>query len=397
MTDRPTTPTPSAAGPKEDGQAGPTTSRPVLTVARRIHGTIYSSRVEAQGVKSYTVYNHTLLATSFRSLEEDYWHLKQHVQIWDVSCERQVEIRGPDAARLVQLMTPRDLTRAATGQCLYAPLVDESGGMINDPVVLKHSEDHYWLSIADSDVLLWAKGLACGFGLDVSVEQPEVWPLAVQGPKAEDLMARIFGEEVRPIRFFRFGTLTFRDQPLVVARSGFSKQGGFEIFVGEPELGLALWDALMESGQGLNVGPGCPNVIERIEGGLLSYGNDMTRGDTPLECGLDRYCALEAPIEFIGRDALRREARGDVRRLIRGVRLYGEALPACVTPWPVRADGRDIGLVTSAANSPTFNCGVGIAMLDRGHWRPGEEVTVEVPDGVRPATVEDLPFAMASS
>lgn len=395
--DRRTASTSSSIGSGEGGRAGPTKSAPVLTLSRRTHGTIYSSRVEAQGVKSYTVYNHTLLPTSFRSLEEDYWHLKRHVQIWDVSCEQQVEVRGPDAARLVQLMTPRDLTRATVGQCLYAPLVDESGGMINDPVVLKHSEDHYWLSIADSDVLLWAKGLACGFGLDVSVEQPEVWPLAVQGPKAEDLMARIFGEEVRAIRFFRFRTLKFRGQALVVARSGFSKQGGFEIFVGEPDLGPALWDALMESGQGLNVGPGCPNLIERIEGGLLSYGNDMTRADTPLECGLDRYCALEAPIEFIGRDALRREARDGVRRLIRGVRLYGEALPACVTPWPVRADGRDIGAVTSAANSPAFNCGVGIAMLDRGHWRPGEEVAVEAPDGVRPATVEDLPFAMASS
>ncbi len=369
---------------------------PVLTISRRIHDTLYSSRVQAQGVKSYTVYNHTLLPTSFRSLEEDYWHLKRHVQIWDVSCERQVEVCGPDAARLVQLMTPRDLTRAAVGQCLYAPLVDEAGGMINDPVVLKLAEDRFWLSTADSDVVLWAKGLAYGLGLNVSVEQPDVWPLAVQGPRADDLMAAVFGDEVRAIPFFRFRTLPFRSHGLVVARSGFSKQGGFEIFVDEPDLGLALWDALWAAGRDLEVGAGCPNLIERIEGGLLSYGNDMTRAHTPLECGLDRYCALDAPIEFIGRAALRRIAREGVRRLIRGVRIYGDPLPACVTPWRVRADGRDVGSVTSAANSPTFNCGVGIAMLDRGFWMPGEELVVEAPDGARPATVEDLPFAVKS-
>jgi len=369
------------------------TRGPVLTVSRRTHRSPYSPRVEAQGVKSYTVYNHTLLPTSFRSLEEDYWHLKQHVQLWDVSCERQVEVQGTDAARLVQLMTPRDLTGAAVGQCLYAPLVDDSGGMINDPVVLKLAEDRFWLSIADSDVVLWAKGLACGFGLDVSIEQPGVWPLAVQGPKAEDLMAAVFGEEVRATRFFRFGTMTFRGHALLVARSGFSKQGGFEIFVDAPSLGLELWDALWEAGQGLEVDAGCPNLIERIEGGLLSYGNDMTRDDNPLECGLGRYCAFDAPIEFIGRDALRQIAREGLGRLIRGVRLQGRPLPACFEPWPVRADGIEIGFVTSAANSPTFNCGVGIAMLERGHWRPGEEVVVETPDGARQSTVTGLPFA----
>ena len=392
MMDRPITATSSAAGPQEEGQTGPTTSAPVLTVSRRVRGTIYSSRVEAQGVKSYTVYNHTLLPTSFRSLEEDYWHLKRHVQIWDVSCEKQVEVCGPDAARLVQLMTPRDLTGATIGQCLYSPLVDESGGMINDPVVLKLAADRFWLSTADSDVVLWAKGLALGLGLNVSVERPDIWPLAVQGPKADDLMAAVFGDEVRAIRFFRFRVLPFSGRDLVVARSGFSKQGGFEIFVDQADLGLALWDALWEAGQGLEVGPGCPNLIERIEGGLLSYGNDMTRADTPLECGLDRYCALEAPIEFIGRDSLRRVAQEGIGRLIRGVRLYGEPLAAGTTPWTVRADGRDIGSVTSAANSPTFKCGVGIAMLDRGYWTPGQEVVVEAPDGARPAAVEDLPF-----
>jgi dimethylsulfoniopropionate demethylase len=382
-----------ALGQKEEIARNTASAAPVLTVSGRTRRTPYSPRVESAGVKGYTVYNHTLLATSFRSLEEDYWHLKQHVQLWDVGCEQQVEVRGPDAARLVQFMTPRNLTRSAVGQCLYAPLVDEIGGMINDPVILKLAEDRYWFSIADSDVVLWAKGLAIGGGFDVIVEQPGVWPLAVQGPKADDLMASVFGDEVRSIRFFRFETLTFRDHSLLVARSGFSKQGGFEIFLGEPSLGLELWDALWEAGQKLEVGAGCPNLIERIEGGLLSYGNDMTRANNPLECGLDRYCTLDAPIEFVGCDALRRVRREGVRRLIRGLKLHGGTLPACVQPWPVRAGSAEIGSVTSAANSPSFKCGIALAMLDRGYWETGKKVTVETPEGPQMATVSDLPFA----
>jgi len=289
-------------------------------------------------------------------------------------------------------MTPRDLSRAAVGRCLYAPLVDVNGGMINDPVLLKLAEDRYWFSIADSDVVLWAKGLAAGGRFDVSVEQPDVWPLAVQGPKSDDLMAAVFGDEVRSIGFFRFRTLAFRRHPLRVARSGFSKQGGFEIFLDRPTLALELWDALWAAGEKLEVGAGCPNLIERIEGGLLSYGNDMTRADNPLECGLDRYCALDAPIEFIGRDSLRRVARDGVRRRIRGLRLHGDRVPACFEPWPVLAGDRKIGAITSAANSPGFKCGVAIAMLDRGHWQAGVQVTVETPNGPRPATVCELPI-----
>jgi dimethylsulfoniopropionate demethylase len=334
------------------------------------------------------------LPAIFRSLAEDYRHLKQNVQLWDVSCEQQVEIRGPDAARLTQLMTPRDLSKATIGQCLYAPLIDEAGGMINDPVILKLTEDRYWISISDSDVLLWAKGLAIGFGLDVAVEQPRIWPLAVQGPKSDDLLASVFGEDVRAIRFFRFATVTFRGHPLVVARSGFSRQGGFEIFVDDPAIGLALWDALWDAGQAFDVRAGCPNLIERIEGGLLSYGNDMTRANNPLECGLDRYCALDAPIEFIGREALRRIHAQGVERRIRGLRIQGAPLPPCQERWPVRASGQEIGRVTSAANSPDLACGIALAMLDRGHWQAGEPVEVEAPDGPRSARVAELPFTL---
>lgn len=366
----------------------------VLSVTRRVRSTPFTPRVEALGVKGYSVYNHTLLPTHFTSVVEDYRHLKRHVQIWDVSCERQVELQGPDAARLAQLMTPRNLSGATVGRCLYAPLIDVRAGMLNDPVLLKLAEDRFWLSLADSDILLWAKGLAFGLGLEVEVFEPEVTPLAVQGPKAEALMARVFGEAVRAIRFFRFAALPFQGHPLVVARSGWSKQGGFEIYLDRPELGLPLWDALWDAGQDLEVAPGSPNGIERIEGALLSYGSDMTRENNPLECDLERYCALDAPIEFIGRDALRRIRDEGVARKIRGLRIETDSLPPCTGLWPVSGGGSLAGQVSSAAVSPDLGCGIALAMLDQGYWESGTRVTVAAPDGPRPATVCDLPFVV---
>jgi dimethylsulfoniopropionate demethylase len=369
-------------------------SAPVLTISRRTRRTPYSARVEAHGVKSYTVYNHMLIPTSFRSLVEDYRHLKRHVQVWDVGCERQVEIEGPDAARLVQLMTPRDLSRAAIGQCLYAPLVDEAGRMINDPVVLKLAVDRFWLSIADSDVALWAKGLAFGLGLDVRVFEPEVWPLAIQGPKSGDLGARIFGHEIGILRFFRFASFSFAGHPFIVARSGWSKQGGFEVYVDDAGRGRALYDALFAAGADLEVGPGCPNLIERIEAGLLSYGADMTIEHDPFECGLARYCQLDAPTDFMGRAALERiVGEGGPHRMVRGVSFGGPPCQPCTEPWPVMVAGRQVGTVSSAAWSPDRDLNVALAMLDRGVWEPGTAVSLETPDCVRDGTVSALPFA----
>ncbi|MEM7347633.1 MAG: dimethylsulfoniopropionate demethylase, partial [Chloroflexota bacterium] len=189
-----------------------------LTVSRRQRATPYTPRIEALGVSDYSIVNRTILPKGFgRTVDEDYWHLRTHVQLWDVSCQRQVELRGPDAARLVQWMTPRDLRQVEIGQCLYAPMIDANGGMINDPIILKLADDHYWLSIADSDVKLWAKGLAQGYGFNVSIDEPDVSPLAVQGPKSDDLMSKVFGEQVRDIRFFRFNWLDFQGHPLLVA------------------------------------------------------------------------------------------------------------------------------------------------------------------------------------
>ncbi|MCK0119848.1 dimethylsulfoniopropionate demethylase [Loktanella sp. F6476L] len=360
----------------------------MISQSRRLRRTPFSDGVEAAGVKAYTIYNHMLLPTVFESVEDDYHHLKNHVQIWDVSVERQVELRGPDAARLMQMLTPRDLRGMTAGQCYYVPIVDETGGMLNDPVALKLSEDRWWISIADSDLLFWVKGLAYGYRLDVLVDEPDVSPLAVQGPQAEDLMARVFGEAVRNVKFFRFGWFDFQGQSLVVARSGYSKQGGYEIYVEGSALGMPLWNTLMEAGADLDVRAGCPNLIERIEGGLLSYGNDMNRENTPHECGLGRFCSTQTAIGCVGRDALLRVAKEGPTQQLRPIEIAGK-VPACDRVWPILANGKQVGRMTSAANSPDFGTGVGIGMVKMTHWDPETVLQVQTPDGMLDAIVRE--------
>ncbi len=333
-----------------------------------------------------------LLPTVFDSLEADYHHLKKQVQIWDVSCQRLIEICGPDSARLIQMLTPRDLTHMASGQCYYTPMVDETGGMLNDPVTLKRAEDRYWICVADSDLLFWVKGLAYGLRLEVDVNEPDVSPLAIQGPKADELVARIFGPSSRDIRFFRYAVLPFEGRDLVIARSGYSKQGGFEIYVDGSDLGEPIWDAFMAAGQDLDVRAGGPNLIERVEARFLSYGNDMTRENTPHECGLGKFCQTQTAIGCVGRDALLRVAVEGPVRQIRSLAIDGDALPPGTQLWQIYGNGKRVGQVSSAVWSPDFETNVAIGMVRMTHWDAGTRVEVETPDGMRSATVQETPF-----
>ena len=366
-----------------------------LNMSRRIRRTPYTDRVEAAGVRGFSVVNHMLLPKAFQpSVEDDYWHLCDHVQMWDVSCQRQVEIEGPDAEQLVQWMTPRAIAKAKPGDCLYVPITDTNGGIINDPVLLKLTDDKFWLSIADSDVLLYAKGLAIGAGLDVAICEPDVSPLAVQGPKAEDLLAELFGDDIRDVGFFKYGWFDFQGTPQLVARSGYSRQGGFEIYLNGARFGPALWDAVWQAGERHNITPGCPNLIERIEGGLFSYGNEMTRETNPLEFGLGKFCTLDGSIDFIGREALQKVARDGVAREIRGVMFDGPACPTCAIPWPVMVGAYQVGQITSGIWSPRLQRNIGLSLIDRAHWDIGTSVEVQYHDGSRRAgALSALPFA----
>lgn len=357
----------------------------IIMPSRRVRKTPFTPGVEAAGVGGYTVYNHMLLPTFFESVAADAAHLKEHVQVWDVSVERQVSIKGPDALRLMKMISPRDMDKMAPDQCYYVPTVDHNGGMLNDPVSIKLAQDHYWLSLADGDLLQFALGIAIAKGLDVEIDEPDVSPLAVQGPKADDLMARVFGEEVRGIKFFRYKRMRFQDAEFIVARSGWSKQGGFEIYVEGTEYGMPLWNALFEAGQDLNVRAGCPNNIERIEGGLLSYGSDMRRDNTPYECGLGKFC--NSPEDYIGKAALAEQAANGPQRQIRALTISGE-IPFCTESWPLLADGKQVGQVASAVYSPQFEVNVAIGMVDRSHWDAGTTLEIATEGGMRQATVQ---------
>ena len=339
-----------------------------ISVSKRTRLTPFTRRVEAAGAKSYMVYNHMLLPTMFESQEADYWHLCEHVQVWDVSCERQVEIVGPDADRLVQLMTPRDLSKIEMLQGKYAPICDANGHILNDPVVIKIGENRWWISIADSDVKLFSKGLAIGLDLDVNVFEPDVSPLAVQGPKADELMARVFGDEVKTIKFFHGKMLPFADEQIYVARSGWSKQGGFEIYLHDSNLGELLWDTLFENGEDLNVGPGSPHSVERVEAGLLSYGADMDESHTPLDCGLDSYLDFDADIESLSLPALK-QLRGQQPFKLMGLVFDG---PRDLLPFRNREGGINIlhgnekvGEISSVVWSFRYKKHLAIAMFNR--------------------------------
>lgn len=368
-------------------------SNPHLTFSTRTRLSPYYEATGAAGVQAFTVYNKMLLPTVYKSAEEDYWPIINSVSMWDVAVERQVELKGPDAHALATLMTPRDLTKMKIGQCKYAPLCNEQGGIVNDPVMLRLAEDHFWLSIADSDVLLWAMGLASGLGLDVECSEPDVSPLAIQGPLANGVAADLFGDWVRELKFFWFREFDFEGIPLVIARSGWSKQGGFELYLRDRTFGTELWERVAEAGQPYGIQPGAPSSMERIEGGLLSYGNDMTIRNNPFEVGLGGYCALDQEADFLGKEALIdiRE-QGVVQRQV-GIVIEGDPIAGNEKWWNVFDDGERVGTVTSACHSPRLQQNIGLSIMDMAHQEPGMEVTVEFSNGEqRAAVLATLPF-----
>lgn len=360
--------------------------------SRRLRATPYSARVASTGATGYTVYNHMWLPTVFEGLREDYAHLKKYAQIWDVSVERQVEIAGPDAHKLACMISARDLSKAQVGRCYYAPICDQFGKMINDPVALRIADDKYWFSIADSDLLLWVQGLALGLNLDVQICEPDVSPLAIQGPMAEDLMVDVFGEEIRDIKFFRFAAFPFKGRMLNIARSGWSKQGGFEIYLDDSALGEDLWDAIWAKGEKYNLKPGCPNLIERIESGLLSYGNDMNRKDTPLEIGLEKFINLDGEADFIGKEALIAQRDAGVKKRLMGIEMDGAEMTPVSMPEGVFVDGVQVGSLTSAVYSPDYAGNIGFTMIAVEHAYDGAIVEVQSAQGTRKGVICEIPM-----
>ena len=367
-----------------------------LNFSRRIRRTPFTASAEKYGVTGFSVVNHTLLPKSFQnSIEDDYLHLQKYAQIWDVGCQRQVEIKGKDSLKLIELMTPRSISELKPGKCLYIPLTDENGGLINDPILIKISDEHYYLSVADSDVLLWARGLAIGFGLNVRIREPDVWPLAVQGPKAANVLAKVFGEQIHLIKKFNFDYFSFDGSPQLIAKTGYSRIGGFEIYLSRPELGTFLWETILEAGRSENIRPGSPNIIDRVEAGLLSYGNEMTVENTPLECNMDDFVDINKEADYIGKKVLLRQIKYGIKRRIRGVVYEGPKLPTISKPLKVfDTDKRTIvGSLTSGAFSPNFKSNIGLGMVNDGHWDNNKKILVNIADKeFREGLIKDLPL-----
>jgi dimethylsulfoniopropionate demethylase len=333
-----------------------------------------------------------LLPAAFGSIENSYHHLKEHVQIWDVAAERQVEISGKDSAELVQLMTCRDLSKSKDGRCYYCPIIDDNAGLINDPVVLRLNENKWWISIADTDVILFAKGLAIGNNFDVKIKEPDVDIFAVQGPKSFMLMEKVFGEKITKLKFFGFDYFDFGGAKHLIAQSGWSKQGGYEIYVENTEAGLKLYDHLFEIGKEFNVKPGCPNLIERIESGLLSHGNDMDNGDNPYECGFEKYINIDSDINFLGKEKLKEIKLQGIKKKLMGVKLdiYNISISGSVDLTD--QDGNIIGELRSACYSPHFKKVIGIAMMKKSHWDIDQDLKAKINGDICSGKVCDLPF-----
>ena len=346
-----------------------------ISKSKRIRSTPFTSRIEEQGVKSYTVYNHMLLPTTFSSVEKEYLHLKKDVQIWDVSVQREIEISGKDSQQLVQLMTCRDISKSKIGNCYYAPLVDNKGGLINDPLIYKLNDEKWRVCIADSDVLLFAKGIALGKNLNVKIFEAKIDTLAVQGPKSFKLMEEVFGENITKLKFFKFDFFDFKNNKFLISRSGYSKQGGYEIHVENTKAGLDLYDHFFNIGKKFNLKPGAPNHAERIEGGLLSYGNDILLEDNPFECGFDNYVNLDANIEFLGKKSLIEIKNKGITRKLMGIKINTKKLSPDNTKLYDK-ENHLIGEVRSAAFSPKFEKIVGIAMIKKEFYKDNKSFII---------------------
>ena len=345
------------------------------------------------GATDFSVYNHMYIPRSFGDPEQNFWNLVNDAILCDVAVERQVEIAGPDAAAFVQLLTPRNLSQCAVGQCKYVLITNEAGGILNDPVLLRLEENRFWLSLADSDVLMWAQGVATHAGLDVTICEPDVSPLQLQGPKSGDIMATLFGETIRDLKYYWLDHFELDGIPLVISRTGWSSELGYELYLLDGSQGEALWEKLMAVGEPMGLKPGHTSSIRRIEGGMLSYHADMDAHTNPFELGLDRLVDLEMPANFLGKAALKQVQQQGISRQQVGLELDGEPLPGPNTQfWPVAVNGEVIGKVTSAVYSPRLKKNIALAMVTIGHSAVGTTCTVQLTGETRSGTIVPKPF-----
>jgi len=364
-----------------------------ISFGPRVRKSPYFEATLRYGARSFTVYNHTYMPTCYTSPVEEYWSLVKGVTLWDVTCQRQVEISGPDAFRFIQFLTPRDMSRCEVGQCQYMVLTNQEGGIVNDAVLLRVGEDQYWLSPGDGDVVMWASGVAVRSGMDVQVFEPDVSPLQLQGPRSPYVARDLFGDWVLELKYYRLAETTLDGMPLVVSRTGWSGELGYEIYLRDSRYGEQLWEKIMAVGKPHGITPTAPNTIRSIEGGLLSYVSDIALADNPYVFGMDRFVNLDQDDDFIGKAALARiKAEGVKRRLV-GIEIDGTPLIGSNEEfWTVSDGKRRIGHVTRCVHSPRLEKNIGWANVPAEYSAIGTKMAVTAIDGERSATVCEAPW-----
>jgi aminomethyltransferase len=345
------------------------------------------------GAAGFSVYNHMYIPRDFGDPEQNFWNLVNSATLSDVAVERQVEITGPDAAKFVQMLTPRNLSNCAVGQCKYVLITNAQGGILNDPILLRLAENHFWLSLADSDILLWAQGVAVTSGMDVEICEPDVSPLQLQGPKSGEIMQSLFGDKINELRYYWFADFELDGMPLIISRTGWSSELGYEIYLRDGSRGDELWERLMEAGQSYGLQPGHTSAIRRIEGGMLSYHADMDSHTNPFELGLDRLVDLDMEADFIGKAALTKIAEQGVSRKQVGIEIGGEPLTGANNEfWPIIVGSEQVGTVTSAIYSPRLQANIALAIVSIDYSMEGTEAEIVTPFGQRSVRVVPKPF-----
>ena len=345
------------------------------------------------GATGFSVYNHMYIPRDFGSPEQNFWNLIEKSILCDVAVERQVEITGPDAYKFTQLLTPRDLSKLAVGQCKYVLITNNEGGILNDPVLLRLSENHFWLSLADSDVLLWAQGVAVNSGLDVQIKEPDVSPLQLQGPTSGEIMIKLFGEDVKDLKYYWLREYNLDGIPLIVSRTGWSSELGYEIYLRDGSKGNELYEKIMEAGKEHGLQPGHTSSIRRIEGGMLSYHADADINTNPFELGLDRLVSLDSDINFVGKEALKKIKHNGITRKQVGVEIDCKPLSGPNTTfWELKKDNVNIGRVTSAVYSPRLKKNIALAMVSVEQSEIGNEFQVTTNEGTFNCIVVEKPF-----
>jgi aminomethyltransferase len=345
------------------------------------------------GAKDFSVYNHMYIPRDFGNPEENFWNLINDAILCDVAVERQVQIKGPDASQFVQMMTPRDLSKMQVGQCKYVILTNQEGGVLNDPILLKVEEDCYWFSLADSDILFWAQGLNVNSNFDVEISEPDVSPLQLQGPKSRDIMVKVFGDKILDLKYYWFKRFTINGINLVVSRTGWSSELGYEIFLLNSKQGNDLYNHLMKIGEPMGLRPGHTSTIRRIEGGMLSYHADMTINTNPLELGLDKYVDLDKDFNFVGKEALISILDKGIDRKQVGIIIDDDPMLGPNTRfWDIYVDDSVVGKVTSAVYSPRLKKNIALGMIKVDYSNLGQALTVDSGTKKLHAVVSQKPF-----